>query len=265
MTTNNKIIKIIIATHKKYQMPRDEIYLPLQVGAKGKKSLGYMRDDIGENISIFNPLFCELTGLYWAWKNIDYDYLGLTHYRRHFSKGFSKNKWKRILDSNSASKLCDKYDIILPKKRHYYIESLYSHYKHTHYEEHLIATRDILLEKYPDYITYYDKAVKKTSGHMFNMFIMRKQLVNEYCTFIFDILFSIKEKVDYSSLSPYHARFLGRISEIMLNAWILKKMEENPNLKIKELDYVYMEKIDWEQKIITFLRAKYLGAKYHSE
>ena len=30
-------IKIIVATHKKYWMPDDEIYLPLHVGAEGKK------------------------------------------------------------------------------------------------------------------------------------------------------------------------------------------------------------------------------------
>ena len=40
-------IKIIIATHKKYEMPRDSIYLPLHVGAEGKGDLGYARDNTG--------------------------------------------------------------------------------------------------------------------------------------------------------------------------------------------------------------------------
>ena len=87
----NYSVKIIVATHKKYQMPIDHIYIPLHVGADGKKDaegndldFGYIKDNTGDNISNLNPSFCELTGLYWAWKNLDADYIGLVHYRRHF-------------------------------------------------------------------------------------------------------------------------------------------------------------------------------------
>ena len=66
-------VQIIIATHKKYRMPDDEMYVPVQVGAEGKYDLGYTRDNTGDNISSLNPQFCELTGLYWAWKNLDAD------------------------------------------------------------------------------------------------------------------------------------------------------------------------------------------------
>lgn len=44
-------VKIIIATHKKYRMPKDKMYLPLHVGAEGKKDLGYQKDNVGDNIS----------------------------------------------------------------------------------------------------------------------------------------------------------------------------------------------------------------------
>ena len=33
---SNKIIKILVATHKPYWMPSDEVYLPIHVGAEGK-------------------------------------------------------------------------------------------------------------------------------------------------------------------------------------------------------------------------------------
>ena len=78
-------VKIIVASHKPYEMPSDPIYLPLHVGAAGKESIGYERDDSGENISDLNPNFCELTGLYWAWKQLKEDYIGLVHYRRLFA------------------------------------------------------------------------------------------------------------------------------------------------------------------------------------
>ena len=82
-----KNIKVIVAAHKKYQMPENEMYIPVQVGAEGKEKIeGYTQDNTGDNISSKNPYFCELTGLYWAWKNLDADYKGLVHYRRYFTK-----------------------------------------------------------------------------------------------------------------------------------------------------------------------------------
>lgn len=71
-----KNTKIIIATHKKYKMPNDKMYVPVQVGKEGKENLGYQPDNEGDNISSKNPYFCELTGLYWAWKNLSADYIG---------------------------------------------------------------------------------------------------------------------------------------------------------------------------------------------
>ena len=86
-----KTVKIIVTTHKKYRMPADPMYLPIHVGAAIEKTgegqepdLGYVKDNIGANISSRNPYFCELTGLYWAWKHLHTDYIGLVHYRRHF-------------------------------------------------------------------------------------------------------------------------------------------------------------------------------------
>ncbi|KIR02151.1 Glycosyltransferase [Lachnospiraceae bacterium TWA4] len=77
-------LKILVVTHKKYRMPKDKVYIPIGVG--GYKHPHYLSDSVGENtISRKNPNYCELTALYWAWKNLDYEYLGLTHYRRHFS------------------------------------------------------------------------------------------------------------------------------------------------------------------------------------
>lgn len=70
-------IKIIVAAHKPYRMPDDPMYLPLHVGHVGKSDLGWQGDDSGDNISHKNTNYCELTGLYWAWKNLDADVIVL--------------------------------------------------------------------------------------------------------------------------------------------------------------------------------------------
>ena len=73
-------IKILVATHKKYWMPEDDVYLPIHVGRAGKADLGYVGDNTGDNISSKNTNYCELTGLYWAWKNLKCDYIGSVSY-----------------------------------------------------------------------------------------------------------------------------------------------------------------------------------------
>lgn len=263
-------VKVIIATHKKYQMPSDAMYIPLHVGAEGKKDsdgneldLGYIKDNTGENISILNPSFCELTGLYWAWKNLDADYIGLVHYRRHFSlkkkKGFGN-----VLSYEELNPYLGKIKVFVPNKRKYYIESLYSHYAHTHYAAHLDETRKIISEKYPAYLKSYDKVMKQTYGYMFNMMIMDKKLLDDYGTWLFDILFELKKRMKQLELSTFQGRFYGRVSEIIFNVWLDEKIKLGVlgRNEVKELPYIYMEKIDWKRKIVSFLNAKLIGKKY---
>ena len=64
---------ILVACHKPYDTPKQPCYVPIQVGAalSGQTLDGMIRDDTGDNISGKNRSFCELTALYWAWKNLD--------------------------------------------------------------------------------------------------------------------------------------------------------------------------------------------------
>lgn len=261
-------IKIIIATHKKYSMPKDEMYIPIHVGKEGKEVLGYIGDNTGENISYKNSSYCELTGLYWAWKNLKCDYLGLVHYRRHFTAkrkitDINKSKQELILEKKYLEQFFPEYQVIVPKKRKYYIESLYDHYKHTHYSEHLDITKEIIDEKYPQYSKYLERVYNSKSGYMFNMYIMEKKLSDEYCKWLFEILLELEKKIDISNLSPFQGRFLGRVSEIIFNCWLMLKIEEE-NIKVKELNVIHMDKINWARKISSFLKAKYLHKKYES-
>lgn len=260
-------IKIIIAAHKKYRMPQDDIYVPLHVGAEGKEQLGYQGDNTGDNISNLNPYFCELTGMYWMWKNLNADYLGLAHYRRHFclkkkkAENTDESKWKSVLSRKEAQALCKQYDVIVPTKRHYVIETLESHYAHTHYKEHLDKAREIIRERYPQYLDSYDRVLGQTSGYMFNMFIMRAKFVDEYCSFLFDVLFELDKRVDTDGYSAFQARYPGRVGEILFNVWLDKQSQEK-GLKIKEIKHIHMEPINWWNKGTAFLKAKFLARRY---
>ena len=253
-----KDIKIIVATHKFYQMPTDSMYIPIHVGAEGKQPIGYQSDNVGDNISYKNNAYCELTGLFWAWKNLDADYIGLSHYRRHF-KGNKKQKssFQSILTKNEASLLLNDVDILVTKKRNYYIESIYSHYEHTLCVETLDKTREIIEGKYPLYLYDFDKCMKKTHMHAFNMFIMKKELLDEYCTWLFAILSELEIEMENHEYDAFHARYPGRISELLLDVWL-----NYHGYKYKEVPFIYMEKINILRKITSFLSAKFFGKKY---
>lgn len=268
---DNLSVQIIIAAHKKYRMPDDEMYIPLHVGAEGKKDaeghpldIGYVKDNTGDNISYLNPSFCELTGLYWAWKNLKADYVGLVHYRRHFSIKKTKDPFNGILTYDELKMFLGKVKIFVPNKRKYYIETLYSHYKNTHYSNQLDETRKIISEKYPEYVNSYDEVIKHTYGYMFNMMILERRKLDEYCSWLFDILFELGKSIDMSELSAFQGRYYGRISEIIFNVWLDYQIK-NGKLKrneVKEITCIHMEKINWWKKGTAFLKAKFFGIRY---
>lgn len=251
-------ITMIVAAHKPYQMPADKMYLPVQVGAAGKDSIGYQRDDEGENISLKNPNYCELTGLYWAWKNLQADYIGLCHYRRYFKGNrHSQNKFEQVLTKAEAEKLLKKTDVILPQERNYIIETVQSHYAHTHYEKDIALTREAILKLYPSYISEFDTHMKSRNTHICNMFIMRKDLFDKYCDFLFNILFEVEKNADISEYDPFQARVFGRLSEMLLDVWL-----NHNRISYEEVPMLNIGKTKWVKKAVYFLRAKCLHIKY---
>lgn len=251
-------VKILVATHKEYAMPQDSIYLPVHVGKQlSSISLPWIGDNTGDNISSKNPFFCELTALYWAWKNLDADFIGLVHYRRHFTKHrlflFSRNKFPYILNSTDVERLLKSTSVILPKPRNYFIETNYSHFIHAHPAESLELTQHILKEKYPKYLTSYEQVMKRTKAHRFNMMIMKKDIYDSYCNWLFDILFELENRLDISSYNTYNKRIFGFISERLLDVFI-----EANQISYKELPVMFMEQDHWIKKGFAFLKRKFI-------
>lgn len=92
--------------------------------------------------------------------------------------------------------------------------------------------RKIISQKYPDYILSFDKVMNGKKACMCNMFIMRKELLNEYCNWLFDILFELEEKIDISDRDDYQKRVFGFISERLFNVWIEKKSPKTKFLPV---------------------------------
>ena len=251
-------IKIVVATHKAYWMPEDDVYLPVHVGREGKQDLGYIGDNTGENISYKNANYCELTGLYWAWKNLHCDYIGLCHYRRYFahSKHGSSLEAKKaaIFHRADYEKLLQSYDVILPKKRNYYIETVRSQYEHAHSKRDLDEVQTIIAERCPEYSEAFTKVMGRTKLHILNMFAMKKELFDEYCEWLFSIFFELEKRIDISGYNNYQARVYGFLGERLFNVWL-----EKQQLKVIEVNVVSLEPVKWSAKIINFVCRKFFG------
>lgn len=270
-------MEVIVATHKMYVMPDDSLYQPLLVGSdffldqqKGITLPKHLAlDNTGAHISSKNHNYSELTGLYWLWQNtVKKDtnpdsFYGLVHYRRFLS---TKNKKTPLTKTELQNLINLKYEIILPKKRNYYIENLYSHYAHTLHIGPLDRTRAIIKEKYPDFLPEFDRLKTRRSAHMFNIFIFKKPLFEEYCEFLFGILFTLESSLTKEELTRYdgfHARFFGRISELLLDVFLYTKFPDlDKRLDVLELQVLELEPVNWIEKISNFLLAKFFGKKY---
>lgn len=252
-------ITVMVAAHKPYEMPQDRMYLPLFVGAGGKADIpGFARDDTGENISEKNASFCELTGLYWLWKNTQgSDAYGLCHYRRYFAKGsFLCRKKDRILTQGQARALLEKADAVLPKKRHYYIETRRQQYVHAHHEQDLQVTEQVLREMCPAYLPAWERMLKSRSGHIFNMFLMKREVFEGYCAWLFGILFEVERRLDISGYNASDRRVFGYLAERLMDVYL-----DTSAIRYTQCRVMNLEKQRWLQKGFRFVKRKFAKGK----
>lgn len=244
----NDKMKILVCTHKPSFVLQDDVYTPIQVGkALSDINLGYLGDDKGDNISVKNKEYCELTAIYWAWKNLtNVDVIGLCHYRRYFNinssafsvylneiseEDFKKNDFK--ITHKKVKKILSKNDIILPKfwrtpwsvKRDFYISVN---------EEDLEILGRVISKKHPDYMKSYKKFCLGNRRTGCNMFITSKKLFDDYAEWLFDILFEVERYVKISSYT-YYRRIFGFMAEILLPVYCDKH-----GLRIKECQMLFV-------------------------
>lgn len=231
--------KIFSVTHKSNvpALPGGYDYISV-----GSARVGEYSDSTGDNIGHLNPFFCELTAIYWIWKNYRVDddaMIGLTHYRRFFTSEKTLDiLLKRYLTCSEAKSLLNEYDLILPQQT-LIADGMYQHYKGSHQISDFDLMMKILVEECGLDQKSLEKFVFQSKKmFLFNMFITKKMVLKSYCEWAFPILFKIFEMNDMSSRDAYQQRAIGFLAERLFNIWIWA----NPNLKVKELPVIYMHK-----------------------
>ncbi len=274
MTAPTPNIKILIA-HCNRRCPalHTEILSSIQVGSALADHLfaDMLHDNDGENISEHNPKYCELTAVYWAWKNQDKlgtpDYIGLMHDRRHFlfnpqlpipnkQVTWMKNspvymfppicnKYLSYLTDDVIRSYFPAYDIMILKP--YDVENCIANgtmrdrfLRSEGMSEDLFDIwKDTLRKLFPDYIPELEAFTKGHIEHLCSMSIMRKDLFEQYCQFQFTVLDEVDKQVDSSNFSKAKKRFLGYLGEFMLSLFIMKLRKNHPDVRIIEANGVF--------------------------
>lgn len=232
---------LYVITHKdvKNIYPKDRTLM--MVGAKDKEVIpqGYCGDYEANkpNISGKNKNYCELTGLYYFYKNDNTaEVFGLEHYRRIFKRHkFYLFKFPFIREED-VEKILSKYDLIVPKIGRLDV-SVYEHYCMNHIQSDLDKTIRIIQERYPEYSDALNETLNSNQTFFFNMFIAKSKIMREYCDWLFDILFMVEKEIDLSERDNYQKRVFGFLSERLFTVWLNK----NNHYKKCECDVDFIE------------------------
>lgn len=207
--------KIYTITHKEFTPPQEPIYIPLHVGRARSEDLGYLGDHTGDSISGKNPYFCELTGMYWLWKNEkEADIIGICHYRRYLiNESGSLFTEEEILDLLSVYDMLTTKLLTLPKP---YLEG----FSANHHAKDLSTTGNVIKELCPDYFPVFDELIHGVHTYFGNILITDKKTFDAYCSWLFPILFAVEKQTDLTGYNNYQKRLFGFLSEFLQTVWI---------------------------------------------
>lgn len=229
-------MKVYVINHSEFNQTYSNGYIPLLVGAANKvKELkqDVVTDDTGDNISELNDSYCELTGLYWIWKNVEDPIVGLVHYRRFFlgirhrisfrDDLFVQNPEKlnncHLLTSKEVNKILNKNDILV-KVSHTYRLNMYEKLLQYISKDCFDKLNQVLFESNREEYDAFQKYLNKHSQVLFNMFIGKKEIINRYCEWLFPILQRVDQYQIDSTGERYHSREIGYLGELLFSFWL---------------------------------------------
>lgn len=234
---SGKDICTYVVTHKKFNIPDlDDSYKCIQAGAELNENLGYLRDNEGDHISDLNPYLNECTAIYWAWKNDkESKLIGINHYRRYF-----RNREGNIIGKNEIINYLKKYDILLGERNISYprkVKEVMSEYVDDNaYDEGFRLITEMMKKKCPDDLDVFLQVMEDYAFYSCNMFITSREIFDEYCEWLFDIILDASAEFNLENFDKYSQRMIGFFAERLLSVWIMKH-----HYKIKELPILYLE------------------------
>ena len=164
-------------------------------------------DNLGDNISNKNGDYSELTGLYWIWRNRikrqDEKYYGLAHYRRFLE--LSEDDLLRLADND--------IDVVLPYPMPYE-PNIEAHHLRYLSDSEWDTVLHALEELQPDYSRAFKDILKQEYFYNYNVILAKKDVLDDYCSWLFPLLFRIEENNDPNKEKEPN-RYMGYVGETL--------------------------------------------------
>jgi hypothetical protein len=188
----------VVGSSKNKFLPLDSIREKYLIDEEHKES----------NIDFLNRWYCELTGLYYLWRNNTDNVIGLEHYRRYFVDDNNA-----LLNSKQINDILKTHDVILRK--------------YTFAKDKPNALSHFSTERKPYMLDFISKLEpndskylynKLASSHYFaqcNMFIGKREVIDAYCKWLFPRLLLMP--FEQFTQSP---RLIGYLAEFVFGFWL---------------------------------------------
>lgn len=218
---------VYVVTHKKVDLTPLSLspcYRLIRVGAYGGEPGPLLSDRTGENIAEKNANYCELTALYWIWKNdTASDVVGLCHYRRYFTTAKVSASPRHILTEAQITALMQRYDVVTSRKEYSY-RGAYRAYLDCGRAKDVETTEQAIRTLCPEYLdAFRSEFLESAGGYPANMFLCRRPVLDAYCTWLFRILDYVEAHTDLTGYTPQEARIYGYLSERLWSVWLAKQ------------------------------------------
>lgn len=262
------VVDVLVATHKKVNVNIPEYCRLIQVGSALHDRIdGYLQDDAAEpNISAKNESYCELTALYYLWKHSDADIKGLFHYRRCFYNGqpLKCNRCRVQKRAESVRKFCITEEQIKEYLANNdaiveipYFPGLWDarHDLEQFCYPHDIEKLDKIIETYyPEYLESYLSVMKSHHLSYCNMIIAKKDIIDEYCEWLFEVLGRCEKVIEIDGYDAEHKRIYGYFAEVLMNVYLRKNQireKRVPIFYVFEYTGVVPTWIRWQKIKVT--------------
>lgn len=244
-------VRIFVSCHKEFQVAKLPWLYPIHVGAGLTEQVipGFLRDDAGENISARNRRYCELTGQYWAWKNVEADYYGFFHYRRYLYpdagarrpyliRTLPEKKALARLELDRLPELVSQYDLTAPIGENMHL-SVREHYASApfHNGKDLALTEQIIRELYPAYAPAMERYLSGSVCYFGNIFVMARPVFVDYCRWLFTILAEFDRRADVTGYGAQELRVDGYLAERLFGIYYTHRRDELRTLELPRVHF----------------------------
>ncbi len=213
-------MKVYVVTHAPCAEPLPEGYEYIQVNAANNEHFCPLTDDTGENISEKNPRYCELTAIYWIWKNGRSDSAGLAHYRRFLTQNRFSSSPESYLRPQRAEALLRRYDFLATKQ--YKTKcTVKEHLLRDVRERDFLSLRETVSAVCPDYLGAFDAVFSGHKSYLLNIFFCKKAQWDAYCSWLFSLLEALERRVDMTGYSAREQRLYGFLGERLFTVYVL--------------------------------------------